>query len=81
MLEGGPAIDYFRRLAPDPRNTLAYVSYQVEGTLGNRIKNGLKEVSLFGPDGKIEMVKLRYAGRVHRRILWPFRFATSFSVS
>jgi KH/beta-lactamase-domain protein len=57
MLEGGPAIDYFRRLAPDPRNTLAYVSYQVEGTLGNRIKNGLKEVSLFGPDGKIEMVK------------------------
>src|SRR5439155_891267 len=29
----------------------------VEGTLGNRIKNGLKEVSLFGPDGKIEMVK------------------------
>ncbi len=57
MLEGGPAIDYFRRLAPDPRNTLAYVSYQVEGTLGNRIKNGLKEVSLFGPDGKMEMVK------------------------
>src|SRR3989441_453048 len=57
MLEGGPAIDYFRRLAPEPRNTLAYVSYQVEGTLGNRIKNGLKEVSLFGPDGKIEMVK------------------------
>ncbi|HVH16372.1 MAG TPA: beta-CASP ribonuclease aCPSF1 [Candidatus Angelobacter sp.] len=57
MLEGGPAIDYFRRLAPDARNTLAYVSYQVEGTLGNRIKNGLREVSLFGPDGKIEMVK------------------------
>src|SRR5947208_663831 len=27
MLEGGPAIDYFRHLAPDPRNTLAYVSY------------------------------------------------------
>jgi len=57
MMEGGPAIDYFRRLSPDPRNTLAYVSYQVEGTLGNRIKNGLKEVSLFGPDGKMEMVK------------------------
>ncbi|HYY91690.1 MAG TPA: beta-CASP ribonuclease aCPSF1 [Candidatus Dormibacteraeota bacterium] len=57
MMEGGPAIDYFRRLAPDPRNTLAYVSYQVEGTLGNRIKNGLKEVSLFGPDGRMEMVK------------------------
>ena len=58
MLEGGPAIDYFRHLAPDPRNTLAYVSYQVEGTLGNRIKNGLKEVSLYAHDGKIEMVKV-----------------------
>lgn len=58
MLEGGPAIDYFRHLAPDPRNTLAYVSYQVEGTLGNRIKNGLKEVSLFASDGKMEMVKV-----------------------
>lgn len=58
MLEGGPAIDYFRQLAPDPRNTLAYVSYQVEGTLGNRIKNGLKEVSLYAHDGKMEMVKV-----------------------
>ncbi len=58
MLEGGPAIDYFRHLAPDSRNTLAYVSYQVEGTLGNRIKNGLKEVSLFAHDGKMEMVKV-----------------------
>ena len=58
MLEGGPAIDYFRHLALDPRNTLAYVSYQVEGTLGNRIKNGLKEVSLFAHDGKMEMVKV-----------------------
>ena len=58
MLEGGPAIDYFRHLAPDPKNTLAYVSYQVDGTLGNRIKNGLKEVSLYAHDGKMEMVKV-----------------------
>ena len=58
MLEGGPAIDYFRHLAPDPRNTLAYVSYQVDGMLGNRIKNGLKEVSLYAHDGKMEMVKV-----------------------
>jgi len=58
MLEGGPAIDYFRHLAPDLRNTLAYVSYQVDGTLGNRIKNGLKEVSLYAHDGKMEMVKV-----------------------
>src|SRR5207245_3738537 len=58
MHESGTAIDYFRHLAPDPRNTLAYVSYQVDGTLGNRIKNGLKEVSLYAHDGKMEMVKV-----------------------
>src|SRR5438094_10264875 len=46
MLEGGPAIDYFWRLAPDPRNTLAYVSYQVEGTPGHSTKNGLKEAAV-----------------------------------
>ena len=37
---------------------MAYVSYQVDGTLGNRIKNGLKEVSLYAHDGKMEMVKV-----------------------
>jgi predicted metal-dependent RNase len=30
----------------------------VDGTLGNRIKNGLKEVSLYAHDGKMEMVKV-----------------------
>src|SRR5438132_14299546 len=30
MLEGGPAIAYFRRLAHDTSKTLAYVSYIVE---------------------------------------------------
>jgi Cft2 family RNA processing exonuclease len=39
MMEGGPAIDYFRYMAADERNSLVFVSYQVEGTLGNRLKN------------------------------------------
>ena len=58
MLEGGPAIDYFRRLTPDAKNTVVFVSYQIEGTLGSRIKNGLKEVSLMGSNGKIEAVRM-----------------------
>ncbi|MEM4246332.1 MAG: beta-CASP ribonuclease aCPSF1, partial [Candidatus Bathyarchaeia archaeon] len=41
MLEGGPVIDYFRNLAPEPENSIIFVSYQIEGTLGNRIKSGL----------------------------------------
>lgn len=58
MLEGGPAIDYFRQLASDERNTLMFVSYQVEGTLGNRLKSGTREVSLMGRNGKLEAIKV-----------------------
>jgi KH/beta-lactamase-domain protein len=58
MMEGGPAIDYFRYLAQDERNALVFVSYQVEGTLGNRLKNGGREVSLMSRNGKVEAYKV-----------------------
>jgi len=58
MMEGGPAIDYFRYMAADEKNTLIFVSYQVEGTLGNRLKNGAREVSLMGRNGKVEALKV-----------------------
>ena len=29
MMEGGPAIDYFRYMAADEKNSLVFVSYQV----------------------------------------------------
>jgi KH/beta-lactamase-domain protein len=58
MMEGGPAIDYFRYLASDERNALIFVSYQVEGTLGNRLKNGAREVSMMGRNGKVEAYKV-----------------------
>jgi len=58
MMEGGPAIDYFRYMAADEKNTLIFVSYQVEGTLGNRLKNGAREVSLMGRSGKVEALKV-----------------------
>jgi KH/beta-lactamase-domain protein len=58
MMEGGPAIDYFRYLASDERNALTFVSYQVEGTLGNRLKNGAREVSLMSRNGRVEAYKV-----------------------
>ncbi|MBC7130388.1 beta-CASP ribonuclease aCPSF1, partial [Candidatus Bathyarchaeota archaeon] len=36
MLEGGPVIEYFKSLAEDEKNTIVFVSYQIEGTLGRR---------------------------------------------
>lgn len=59
MLEGGPVIDYFRELAPDERNTVIFVSYQIEGTLGRRVQKGLTEVPMMNSDGKIEVIKIR----------------------
>jgi predicted metal-dependent RNase len=59
MLEGGPIIDYFRELAPDERNTMIFVSYQIEGTLGRRVQKGLTEASMMNSEGKIEVIKIR----------------------
>ena len=80
MMEGGPAIDYFRYLASDERNSLIFVSYQVEGTLGNRLKNGAREVSLMGRNGKVEALKVNlrvesvegFSGHSDRNQLFAF---------
>lgn len=58
MLEGGPVIDYFQNLANDDRNSLVFVSYQIEGTLGRRIQKGTQEVSIMDQDGKIRVIKV-----------------------
>ena len=44
MMSGGPVIDYFKRLAGDPRNKLILVGYQAEGTLGRRLLEGEREI-------------------------------------
>ncbi len=55
MLNGGPVMEYFKALAPDEKNTLVFVGYQAEGTLGRRIQKGWKEVP-FPSNGKREVV-------------------------
>ncbi|MDI6642891.1 MAG: beta-CASP ribonuclease aCPSF1 [Candidatus Hodarchaeaceae archaeon] len=58
MMAGGPVLEYFKNLAPDPRNTLVFVGYQCEGSLGRRIQKGWREVPLRGEKGKVEEVKV-----------------------
>jgi len=58
MLEGGPVIDYFQNLAHDDRNSLVFVSYQIEGTLGRRVQKGAQEVSIMDQDGKIRVIRV-----------------------
>src|SRR3990170_974638 len=58
MLEGGPVLEYFKNIAPDKKNKILFVSYQVNGTLGRRVLEGAKQVSLIGREGKIEVVTI-----------------------
>jgi len=46
MMSGGPVISYFKEWANDPTNVLLLVGYQVEGTLGRKLLDGEKEVTL-----------------------------------
>ena len=57
MLNGGPVLEYLKRLGPDERNTLVIVGYQAEGTLGRRIQKGWKELPL-SVEGKTQTVKI-----------------------
>lgn len=58
MLEGGPVLEYFRNIAPDKKNKILFVSYQVNGTLGRRVLDGARQVSLIGREGKVEVVNI-----------------------
>ena len=57
MLEGGPIIDYFQQLAEEKLNTIIFVSYQIEGTLGRRVQKRVPEVSIFNSEGRIKVIK------------------------
>ncbi|MGV9102703.1 MAG: beta-CASP ribonuclease aCPSF1 [Candidatus Thorarchaeota archaeon] len=56
MLAGGPSVDYLRLLAADEKNTMVFVSYQAEGTLGRRIQKGWKEINMRNREGDTQVV-------------------------
>jgi len=58
MLEGGPVLEYFRNFAPNPKNKILFVSYQVNGTLGRRVMDGARQVTIMGREGKVEVVTI-----------------------
>jgi hypothetical protein len=58
MLEGGPVIEYFKGLADNENNTVVFVSYQIEGTLGRRVQKGLSEATMINSEGKLDVVRV-----------------------
>ena len=60
MLEGGPSVEYFKEIAPQDRNRIMFVSYQINGTLGRRVLDGaMNEVSMLDKNGKLKVVPVR----------------------
>jgi KH/beta-lactamase-domain protein len=58
MMEGGPVLEYFKLLASSEKNGLIFVSYQVNGTMGQRIQSGMKSAQLYNNDGKLEIFNI-----------------------
>jgi len=48
MLTGGPILSYLEEEASDPDNSLIFVGYQAEGTLGRKIQSGKSPVEIGG---------------------------------
>lgn len=57
MLTGGPSLYYFQKMAERMENTLIFVGYQGEGSLGRRIQMGLSSMPVM-ENGKTKELKI-----------------------
>jgi hypothetical protein len=80
MLEGGPVIEYFKNWAGDELNTIIFVSYQIEGTMGRRVQKGVSEVTMMDNEGKMVAIQVKmqvesiegFSGHSDRRQLFNY---------
>ena len=79
MLTGGNSLEYFKWLCEDQRNSLVFVGYQAEGSLGRRLQKGWKEIPL-KEDGKTRVYNVKmdiktiegFSGHSDRRQLMEY---------
>ncbi len=57
MLNGGASLEYFKQMADNPKNTIVFVSYLGEGTIGKRVQNGEKTIFI-SSGAKPEAIKV-----------------------
>jgi uncharacterized protein len=59
MMTGGASVEFFKQLCDNAKNTLVFVSYLGEGSLGRRIQSGEKQFNLDGGSGKPEIFEVK----------------------
>jgi len=59
MLIGGPVMEHLKALAENSNNTLLFVSYQGEGTMGRRIQKGWREIPVKTDNGRVASIKMK----------------------
>lgn len=58
MLTGGSSLEYFYKMAEDPLNTLIFVGYQGEGSLGRKLQAGIREFPQTIENGKTKLLRV-----------------------
>jgi KH/beta-lactamase-domain protein len=79
MMNGGPVLEYLKHWADEPKNSLVFVGYQAEGTLGSKIQKGYSDLTL-SERGKPINVKIKlniencdgFSGHSDRRQLMSY---------
>ena len=61
MLTGGPSLEYLKHLADNPKNSLCFVNYQGEGSLGRRIQRGEREIPYGTGTNTQEIMQIKMA--------------------
>jgi predicted metal-dependent RNase len=58
MMNGGPVLEYFKNWAEQDRHSLVFVGFQAGGTLGRRIQQGRREITMSDDQGKSKVVNV-----------------------
>lgn len=58
MLTGGASVAYLHKLAEKPENTLVFVGYQGEGSLGRKIQSGIRSLPMAMENGKTRALNI-----------------------
>ncbi len=61
-ITGGPIMSYLKHEASEPDNTLIFVGYQFEGSMGRKIQNGADEVEIDGDKVEVNLDTLSVSG-------------------